>query len=93
MIGAVRADDEALGYNLYAYMVRVEFRSEGIGRALWQRLWTDLRARHAVAHQGKPILVSLCTGIRNPIRAFYEREGFRRLGPPACISDPTLQSP
>ena len=93
MIGAIRADDDALCYNISSYVVRLELRGCGIGRTLWHRLWTDLRARHAAAHPDKPLLVSLCTGRKNPMRGYYERAGFRRLGPPACISDPTLPSP
>ena len=93
MIGAIRADDDALVYNISSYVVRAELRGTGIGRALWQRLWIDLRSLHAASHPDKQLLVSLSTGRKNPMRAYYERAGFRRLGPPPCISDPTLPSP
>ena len=93
MIGAIRADDDALVYNISSFVVSAELRGLGIGRALWQRLWTDLRARYAALHPEKKLIVLLSTGKNNHMREYYERKGFRRLGPPPCISDPTLQSP
>lgn len=93
MIGAIRGDDEATCFNISSFVVRSDLRRGGIGRVLWQRVWDELRAQHAASHPGKELLVSLSTGRKNPMRGFYERAGFRRLGPPTCISDPTLESP
>ena len=87
MIGGIRGDDDARCYWIAWFLVSAECRGAGVGRALWERLWSGLRAQHAVTHPTKPLLVGLCTEFDNTMRRFYEHEGFVRAGPPEFLND------
>lgn len=88
MIGGFRGDDETRCLWISWFVVHRQFRGSGIGRALWERLWTEFRALHSANHPTKPLLVGLSTGKHNTMRRFYERAGFLRLRPPGCLNSP-----
>lgn len=87
MIGGLRGDDDARCFWIAWFIVRAGCRKGGIGRALWESLWTGFRSMHSSTHPTKPLLVGLCTEMGNTMRHFYERAGFLRAGPPAFLND------
>ena len=81
-------DDERRTCWVATYFVRVEYRGQGIGRALWEALWKALgyatdsdaaRATTRLAGQ-PPEYFGLTTSITNPMVRVYESYGFEILG-------------
>lgn len=72
VITAGRADDAGRAFWVSSFVVAPDWRNRGVGRALWERMWSVL--------QREGWLLGLSTTLDHPMRPFYERYGFKVVG-------------
>lgn len=69
---ACREDDAGRVFWVSSFIVAEEWRGRGVGKALWERMWSLL--------QREVLYLGLSTTFDHPMRPFYERYGFRVVG-------------
>jgi GNAT superfamily N-acetyltransferase len=76
-LNATRADDSGTHIWISLFLVHPDFRRRGIGRAIWDKLWTTIKEKCGMGNC--PLRLALATWTDYHIRHFYENYGFRHL--------------
>ena len=76
-MNGTRADDSGTHIWISLFLVHPDFRRRGIGRAIWDKLWTTIKEKCGVGNF--PLRLAIATWTDYHIRHFYENYGFRHL--------------